>query len=327
MKHVTNFPLYDGCLKPYGSMEGVVADCNELGIDGLEVIWDHMPYTEELPPAGLSIGYHLMFWSQWVDFYRGDEQALMREFGDMDLVRDYYHGDTDDDMVALYKTDLQRAIDLGSEYVVFHVSEVSLEECFTYKFVHSDEEVIDAAAELVNRLLDGTDAKMAFLLENQWWPGLRFTDPALTKRLLDQVEYGNKGIMLDTGHLLHTNTSLRTQAQAAQYVRDCYDAHVEAGLGDAIRGLHLQQSLSGAYVEEAGYKIPEGFFEIENYWDRYSKTYGHILQIDRHEPWTDPAIAEVVRHIAPEWVNHELSSWPREAHKEAVATQLAALKA
>ena len=302
-------------------MAAVEDDCRAANVDGLEVIWDHMPYTEEMPPNYLVVGYHLMFWSNWLDYWRGDEAALLREFGDWDMIREYYHGTTRESMVAQYKTDLRRAIDLDAEYVVFHVSEVSLKECFTYRFAYSDEEVCDAAAELINQILDGEDIRMALLVENQWWPGLTFTRPAVTERLLAGIEYDNKGVMLDTGHLLHTNTSLRTQEQAARYVHDMWEAHGK--LRDCVRGLHLHQSLSGEYVEQSGFKVPDDL--KEGYWDQYSQCYNHILQIDRHQPWTDPAIAPVVAAIDPEWVNNELSAWPREAHKQAVATQMATL--
>ena len=323
MKQVTNFPLYNGCSAEYGGMAGVVRDYAAAGMDGLEVIWDHMPYTEELPPASAVIGYHLLFWSNWIDFWRGDEQALLQEFGDWDLIREYYHGETRQAMIDRYRTDLQRAIDLEAEYAVFHVSEVSLAECFTYDFKFSDEEVIDASIELINEILDGTAFRGAFLMENQWWPGLRFTDPKLTRRLLDGVAYPNKGIMLDVGHLMSTNTKLRTQAQAAEYEMQLYRDHGD--LGRYVRGLHLHKSLSGEYVEGEGYRIPDDC--TGSYWDKYTRCYKHILQIDRHEPWDDPIVGELVRTLDPEWVNHELSAWPREPHLKALATQVAAVKA
>lgn len=321
MKFVTNFPLYDGCLRDYGSMKTVEQDCTELGLDGLEVIWDHNPYTEELPKNEQVVGYHMMFWSHWVDFWKGNRQALLAEYGDDEGIRDYYHGDKREDMIGLYQTDLQRAIDLEAEYVVFHVSEVSLEESFTYKFAHSDEETIDAAAECINMLLDGMDAHMAFLVENQWWPGLTFTRPEMTKRLLDRIEYDNKGVMLDVGHLLHTNTKLRTLQEAARYVTDCYEAHGE--LASAVRGLHLHQSLSGEYVENWGYRIPDDF--TGTFLEKFSRCYGHILQIDRHQPWTDPCVQNIIERIQPQWVNNELSAWPRQAHNDAVRTQMTSL--
>ncbi len=321
MKLLTNFPLYNGCLKEYGDMAGVAAECSKLGLDGIEVIWDHLPYTEELPPNDLAVGFHMMFWSSWVDFWKGDVEALLREHGDWGTVQECFHCDSREGIIQQYKVDLQRAIDLDAEYVVFHVSEVKIDECFTYQFDYSDREVIDCASELINEILDGMDAHMAFLVENQWWSGFKFTDPAMTRRLLDGIEYDNKGIMLDVGHLLHTNTTLRTQAQAADYILDRYDAHGD--LASFVRGLHLHQSLSGEYVESQGYQVPDDL--VGGYWDKFARCYKHVLQIDKHQPWTDPAVADVVSRIGPEWVNNELSAWPREAHSNAIATQLHAL--
>ena len=60
-------------------------------------------------------------------------------------------------------------------------------------------------------LLDGEDYTFDFLMENLWWPGLTMTRPEMTKRLLSQVHYQKKGIMLDTGHLMHMNLELKTQ--------------------------------------------------------------------------------------------------------------------
>ena len=323
MKHLTNIALFDGCSREYGGMEGLVRDYAQAGLDGIEVIMDHRPYTEELPPIGSAVGFHMVFWSFWVDFWNGNDQALLDEFDSWEVAHECYRGETRGDMIANFRNDLQHAIDLGSEYAVFHVSETSLRECYTYGYSHTDREVIDAAIEQINMILDGTEFTGAFLMENQWMSGLRFTDPALTRRLLDGVEYPNKGIMLDIGHLMSTNPKLRTQQEAARYVLQMYADHGD--LGQYVRGLHLHKSLSGAYVEDWGYRIPHEFEELETYWEKYSEVYKHILQVDRHEPWDDPAVADVVRAIEPEWVNHELSAWPREPHLQALATQMDAL--
>lgn len=324
MKFVTNFPLYDGCLDGYpGGMKAVAADCRDAGIDGLEVIWDHNPYTQELPPDGLAIGYHMLFWSCWLDFYTGNQDLLRKSFSDdMDVVSTYYYGDTPDSMIELYKRDLRRAKLVNPQYLVFHVSEVALDECFTYDFRHTDEEVIDASLEIINQITDGLSPDVAFLVENQWWPGLTFTNPKMTKRLLDGIAHPNKGVMLDIGHLLHTNNKLRTQKQACEYIDQMMAEHAE--LGDCVRGLHLHYSLTGQYVEDNAYKIPDDF--TGGYWDKFTRTYDHILQIDKHQPWTDPAIADVVKGIDPEWVNNELSAAGREAHLAALKTQMQTLE-
>ncbi|MGI6216239.1 MAG: TIM barrel protein [Coriobacteriales bacterium] len=327
MKFLVNFPIFNGCLRDFGNMSALAEQCRKSGVSGLEVIWDYDPYTEEMPPKELVVGYHLKFWANWVDFWNGDRDAVMKEFGSWDKVREYYHGEGKAEILEQYREDLQRAIDLEAEYVVFHVSEVSLDECFTYDFVHTDEQVIDASIECINSVFDGVTSDVVLLMENQWWPGLTYTNPKMTKRLLDGVEWPNKGIMLDTGHLLHTNNKLRTQKEAARYIIQMHEDHRE--LGEMVRGMHLHQSLTGAYVESQGYKIPDDVPNNlpEDYWKKLSRVYDHILKIDCHQPWTDPCVADVVRAIDPEWVNNELASWPSDEHFKALDTQMGALAA
>ena len=321
MKLLTNFAVYDGCLDEYGSADALDRDCTELGLDGIEVVWGDQGEVALVPNKDLVVGYHLLFFSTWVDFWIGDEATLLDEFGTWDAVRSCYEAETRDELVARFRRDLQRAIDFEAEYVVFHVSDVRMIEGFTYKFNHTDREVCDNACELVNRVFDGVNADLALLVENQWWPGFTFCDPAMTRRLLDGIAYDNVGIMLDTGHLMSTNTSLRTQAQALRYIRDCYDAHGD--LARRVRGLHLHQSLSGEYVERTLGHVPADF--TGDYIQRFTSSYRHILKIDRHEPWTDSGVADLVRHIDPEWVTNELSFSSRAEHNERLRIQLAAL--
>ena len=321
MKLLTNFPVYEGCLDEYGGIEGVARDCAELGLDGLEVVWGDDDVAPEQLDSSLVVGYHLLFFSTWVDLWQGNEAALLAEFGTWEAVRNCYGTDTRAGLVERFRKDLQRAIDLEAEYVVLHVSDVLMHEGFTYEFSHTDRQVCDCACELANELMDGMDTDIALLVENQWWPGLTFCDPAMTQRLIDGIAYDNVGIMLDTGHLMNTNTSLRSQAEATRYIKECYDAH--GSLRERFRGLHLHQSLSGAYVERTRGCIPADF--AGSYAERFATSYQHVLQIDRHEPWSDPIVADLVEHIGPTWVNNELSGQSRAQHLTYLRTQLATL--
>ena len=85
-------------------------------------------------------------------------------------------------------------------------------------------------------------------MENLWWPGLTMTRPEITERLLAQVHYPRKGIMLDTGHLMHTNLDLSTEEEAIDYVLEQIGKHGK--MVSYIRGMHLNQSLTGSYVKE-----------------------------------------------------------------------------
>ncbi len=301
MREHISFPLCARTLGTYGGWEGVRRELSRLGCQGLEGIWAGEDFPGGLP-AGLVTGYHLTFFSDWLDLYREDRAALEEKFGTVDNVRRFYGGADRETLLALYRADLERAAALGPDYVVFHVSDVSVEESYTYRWRHSHREVLDAAAEMVNTLLDGRDWPFTFLLENQWWPGFTFTNPALTGRLLERVHYGRKGILLDTGHLMNTNPALRTQAEGVAYIRKMLERH--GSLTKMVRGVHLHQSLSGAYVERSTGALPPDL--PEDPIEQYSLNYGHILRIDQHRPWTDRAILGALEALDPAYLTHEV---------------------
>lgn len=324
MKVLTNFAIYNGCLDEYGTMSELAKDCSEAGIDGIEAIWDWTPYEGEMPLQKMSPGYHLTFWSCWVDYWLHDEDALMREFGTWDMVHEYYHGYDRQSIIDTYIEDMKHAMEVDAEYLVFHVSEVNLEEVFTHEFLHSDELVADCAVELANIITPYITNGAAFLIENLWWPGFTFTRPEITKRILDGIEYENKGIVLDIGHLMNSNPELRSQADGVRYINDMLDEHGD--LSKQIRALHLHQSVSGDYVRSTGYKLSQEFLDAPGFWEKYTVSYNHLLKVDRHEPWTDPSIVQVIDRISPEWINNELSAYGRKAHLDALKTQMDTLR-
>ena len=71
-------------------------------------------------------------------------------------------------LIEGYRRDLDYATHMGAEYVVFHVVQVGDEEGMTYEHKHMDREVIDAAADFINELLDGQKYEFWFLMENLW---------------------------------------------------------------------------------------------------------------------------------------------------------------
>ena len=321
MKQLMSLPLYSGSFAEYQGWEELRAELARLGCGGLEGVWGGEDFPPDLP-ADLMVGYHLTFYPDWLDFYRDDRAALVRKFGSLDTARRFYGGLGPEVLLEQYRQDLSRAAALGAEYVVFHVSDVSLEEGYTYQWLHSSVEVIDAAVEVINTLLAGRDWPFAFLVENQWWPGFTFTKPEETARLLEGIRCPNKGIMLDTGHLMNANTALRTQEEGAAYILEMLERH--GSLAGAIQGVHLHQSLSGAYVEAHTGALPAGL--PEDYLARFGESYSHVLHIDQHRPWTSPAILPVVEQISPRWLTHEISSRDRGARAEAVAEQTKLLR-
>ena len=320
MLHSVNLPLYSGTLAEYNGMDDLRQELQALGLNGVEGIWS----GESIPadfPRDLLTGYHLTFFPDWLDFYRGDTAALKRKFGSLDAASRFYGGEDGDALLTLYREDLARAGSLGADYVVFHVSDVSMEEGYTYRWLHTDEEVIDASAEMINRLLEGVSPDFEFLVENQWWPGFTFTEPEKTGRLLDAIAYSRKGIMLDTGHLMNMNPRIRTQADGIRWLNDMLDRHGE--LTAMIRGLHLHQSLSGSYVRSHTGALPD--LPADSV-ERFTASYAHIQKIDRHRPWTNPEIGKILERVNPAYVTHELAANTRRERVRAVKRQMETLK-
>lgn len=91
--------------------------------------------------------------------------------------------------------------------------------------LHTNEEIIDAAAELINLLLGDAEWPFAFLVENQWWPGFTLTEPENTSCLLEGIRYPRKGILLDTGHLMNAERSIATQRDGVRFILEMLDRH------------------------------------------------------------------------------------------------------
>lgn len=316
MKKLFNLTTSDCDLERYESREDFLFSMG--GFDGVELMYFGED-TEKIIPKERVIGLHMQFFPFWIDFWNGNEAALNKEFDCRETWEHYYGGADRQALLKKFRTDLDIAHAYGAEYVVFHVSEASIEESFTWKYRHTDEEVIDAAAELLNELFREEDGTLMLLMENLWQPGLTFTDPQMTKWLLEKVHYPNKGIMLDTGHLLHTNTKLRTQEEGLSYIHQMLDAH--GNLCAYIRGIHLNQSLTGEYCE-AMQKNPPAFGKT--YEERYGQMFLHAFSTDQHKPFICEGVKELVECIAPEYLTFEFITEDRAQQEQYLKAQIKA---
>jgi hypothetical protein len=139
------------------------------------------------------------------------------------------------------------------------------------------------------------------------------------------VKYPNKGIMLDTGHLMNTNTSVDTQEKGLAWICQVIEAHEAVGfdLCGAVRGVHLNASTSGVLakrVKEAPPKL-EG-----SYKDRTSKMFFHVFERDQHKPFTAPGVKKLVERLSPDYLTTELITMDQDDRREKNSMQLSALK-
>jgi hypothetical protein len=318
MKIMTNITNTQSDMERYLDGEDLRGLCRAHRLDGFELLPVDGNILSIIPPDLIS-GIHLSYYNCWVDYWNKNEAGVISEFGTKEEAARVYGGGRQA-IIDMYRRQLDFADSLNAEYVVFHVSDVSIAETVSYKFNHSDEEVAEAALELINEILDGRRCSFRFLIENLWWPGLTMTRPEITRRLLDGIGYEKKGIMLDFGHLLHTNTALTSEEEGVDYINAVLDAQGE--LCDYIKGVHLHQSLSGGYVRQLLANPPE---LAGSYYDRLCAAYVHVLSIDTHRPFTAKGVSRLIDRIKPDYLTYEFITRSRAEHEEFLACQNKAL--
>ena len=289
------------------------------GFDGVELMWMGEDTRKIVPPERV-IGLHMACKPYWLDFWNGDLDACRDELGSDEMIRAVYGGDTRDALTAYYRAELARAMEYGAEYVVFHASDSGIEETLRRRYRHMDAEVVDGVCVLMNEVFDGVTDGPALLLENLWESGLTMTDPEITARLLDGIAYPNKGLMLDTGHIMHTNLALCTQKQALEYIHTMLDRH--GPLCRSIRGIHLNQSLNSAYIRRLIRHPPE---IPADYAARSALLFEYVFQVDQHKPFICRGVRSLVDRLKPEYLTYEFISSSREQHQRMLIRQRAAL--
>ncbi len=310
MKHLVSFVQYQGVLDAYEDTQDLQQSLQALSMDGIELV----PCDEDkngIVQSEMVVGVHLPVYAAWMDFYHGNVERLTAEYGNATQWERFYGGKDFSAVMTQLQTALDEAQTLKAQYVVFHVSEVTMSEVFTGQQIYSDQEVIDASIQVINQLLDGRDYTFYVLFENLWWAGLNFQHPYQGMRILEGVHYEKKGFILDTGHLLCCNLDLRTQEGACKYLLKIINAQTLA-VRSAIKAVHLHQSLSGQVVQAMRQNPTPPTGDV---WEKFAQAYDYLSQVDTHSPWDCPEIVTVIESLSPLWVTHELAHAPR-AEKE-----------
>jgi len=288
-------------------------------IDGVELL-NSIMWDEHIIPSSIVRGVHLKYYPTWLDFWNNNESELLRQFGSKGEIKDYFGGTTRKSIIDNYKKEIQQADKIGAQYVVFHVAHVQVEHAYTYEFTYTDEEIIDATAELINEVFKGLNTNIKLLFENLWVPGLTFLSKEMLLRLLEKVQYSNSGFMLDTAHLMNTNLDLTNEKEGIQYILDTVNNLGE--LKKFIKGIHLNCSLSGEYVKEQIQQTHKCKLSLD-----YMKknVLFHIMKIDLHKPFSDVAVKRLIDLIEPEYVVYEFITRSFEELDEYITIQNKAL--
>ncbi len=296
-------------LERYKDRDDFIKMVEGRNFDGVEI----MCFEEDekgIIPVDKVVGLHMTNIMHLYDFWRGDMKTLLEEFETEENIIRHYGGLTQEDLLNKYRNDLKNAERYGAEYVVFHVASCTDTEEMNNSFTEKDEDVLDAHIDLLNRLFPEDWDGPWLLMENLWLPGFTFTDPEMTKYLLDGVKYKKKGIMLDTGHLMHTNLDLKDYDEAVDYIHSMLDIHKD--LCKYIKGVHLQGSITGDVVKEA---MKNPVIMPKDYGERSFKLFMYVFQVDKHQPFTSGGVKELIERIAPEYLTFEFITNDRAEHE------------
>lgn len=320
MHQLMNITGYSDDVERYESARDLEASLRSCGLDGVELLDSGEPDLPIFRPERV-YGVHLPCYSTWMPLWTEDRERLIAEFGSEESYRAFYGGDTRQALVDSLGRSLALAGRWRPEYLVLHLSECSMADSMLRHHSYSDEAVTDAMIDLVNQALDQMPGTPWLLFENLWYDGLTMERPEIVERLLAGVRYPKTGIMLDLGHLMHTNLDLRSPEEAVDYFHEILDRYDDLSV---IRGVHLHQSLSGDFYRQLvkTWQPTEG-----DYYQRMGEVMGNIFQIDTHRPFLSPRIGEILQRIAPDYLTIELISRNRQEHETMLHQQRQVLQA
>ena len=108
-------------------------------------------------------------------------------------------------------------------------------------------------------------------------------------------------------------------------IHSVLDAHKAAGfdLCEAVRGIHLNASISGELAECVKKDPP---VLGGSYAERTSKMFFHVFDRDQHRPFTAPGVRDLVQRIAPDYLTTEFITLSNDDRRAKNAEQLAALE-
>ncbi len=281
---------------PEDQEEEIEALVYGAGFDGVENLI-YGTKAADRPFARVTQGVHLKYWPYWIDFYLGKREALARNFKNREDMAKFYGGDMPEDWIRYIEGNIQAALAEKPHYLVWHVQENTVEESYTWRFHYSDREVLRYTAQVYRAVKHLIPDGVFVLFENLFWPGLFHMEPEKVAYFFKELDDpSHTGLLFDTGHYMVTNPDLENEAEAAAYIEK-----MAGNLGELtalIKGIHLSQSLSGAYTKHFKREVPKGCD-----WPMLMR---HVCALDRHEPFQTDAAKRIVEALQPDYVTHEL---------------------
>ncbi|MBR6038809.1 MAG: hypothetical protein IKP53_08840 [Candidatus Methanomethylophilaceae archaeon] len=294
MRHLLSYSVYQDMgffgRTPEALLKG-------MGCDGLEMLTSY----DEVPDAHceLSVSVHLPYATDWMAAWEGRPYEM-----DGYSSKYYMFGRSPEEVVSNISLAIRRAEKASPPYGVMHLANADIPYMRTRRFPRTDQEVISAFSEVMNRVASGfPDGEPPFriLFENLWWPGLRMVDESGLRLLERSLEFSNWGICLDVGHLMNCLPGIRTESDGIEAVTRIVSGYGEDTL-DRIETVHFHYSASSDYRDS----FEERMLGDEPISDFVRGLYPHVGSIDQHKPFSDPGCAEILDILKPEYVTHEM---------------------
>lgn len=311
MKHLFCHSVYHQEEGLEGSAEEVIASLRGIGADGLELLVGYSPADPVY--GGAVTGVHLPYATDWFSAWNGT--AEFEGLSDRD-VRYTFFGRDREGMVASIRSAVEHASALSPEYGVMHAGSVRLDSIFTDDR-GQDEAVLAAFCEMMNSVasgLPGNDFPFRILFENLWWPGLRLTDPKEMSVLQDNLEFGNWGLCLDTGHMMAAAGGYTDEREAGEGLLEIFSEYPEE-MKERISAVHLHSAVSTERPEAPAVDGGIGHDRL------MSLAYDYVSRLDPHRPFRTDICRRIVDELDPAYVTHELPSAGLRERKELFVLQ------
>lgn len=274
----------------------------EHKLDGIETMTGGF-YKPENIEIVKPIGHHLLYFPSWLHMWLEDEEELIEEFESLEEAIKVYGGWGRQRLIDFYKEEFLDSIKMKSEYMVFHVAHVGLGEVFSDNFKYGNKEVLNYTLELLNEVFEDLEDGPILLLENLWWPGMDLLDEMETKEFLDQINYSNKGIMLDISHLIITNKNIKDFEDVENHIKNkILNSTI---LKKYIRGVHLNATFPFLYRKNRLDKNKDKITVTKNRMDRYRIIMDHITSLDSHKIYDDTSINKILKKLDIEYLVYE----------------------
>ncbi|MEG1431640.1 hypothetical protein [Eubacterium sp.] len=92
MKRLMNFTVFEHDVGRYMDSRDLQCFYKDRGLDGLELMLDMENPFPEIIPRDDVVGVHLRMFPYWLDLWKGNQTALLENFGTEEALLSFYGG-------------------------------------------------------------------------------------------------------------------------------------------------------------------------------------------------------------------------------------------